>query len=76
LLFEHRQKSKEFPEIPYGQFRINSFLRFLAKNSNARSTKSPHMKGMSGRFFGLKFLKSSQIIFLINYIVGGDWFWI
>jgi len=40
LLFEHRQKSQEFPEIPYGQFRINSDLRFLAKNSNARYTKS------------------------------------
>jgi len=40
LLFEHRQKSQEFTEIPFGQFRLNSILRFLAKNSNARYTKS------------------------------------
>ena len=40
LLFEHRQKSQEFTEIPFGQFRLNSNLRFLAKNSNARYTKS------------------------------------
>jgi hypothetical protein len=40
LLFEHRQKSQEFPEIPCGQFRLNSNLRFLTKNSNAHYTKS------------------------------------
>ena len=40
LLFEHRQKSQEFPEIPFGQFRLNSNLQFLAKNCNARYTKS------------------------------------
>jgi len=43
LLFEHCQKSQEFPEILYGQFRLNSFLRFLAKNSNARYTKFPRI---------------------------------
>jgi len=31
LLFEHRQKSQEFPEIPSGQFRLNSNLRFWLK---------------------------------------------
>jgi len=46
LLCEHRQKSQEFTEIPFGQFRLNSFLRFLAKNSNARCTKSPRIRGM------------------------------
>jgi hypothetical protein len=50
LLFEHRQKSREFPEILFGQFRTNSLLRFLAKNSNARYTKSPHIRVMS-RYF-------------------------
>jgi len=40
LVLPHRQKSQEFPEIPFGQFQINSFLRFLAKNSNARYTNS------------------------------------
>jgi len=44
LLFEHRQKSQEFPEIPCGQFLLNSFLRFLAKNSNARLTKFPRIE--------------------------------
>jgi len=46
LLFEHRQKSQEFPEILYGQFRINSILRFLAKNSNARYAKYPRIRGI------------------------------
>jgi len=45
LLFEHRQKSQEFPEIPCGQFRLNSNLRFLAKNSNVRYTKSLRIRG-------------------------------
>ena len=57
LLFEHRQKSQEFPEIPCGQFRVNSFLRFLAKNSNARYTKSLRIKGIGRPHFLAKIPK-------------------
>jgi hypothetical protein len=52
LLSEHRQKSQEFTEIPVGQFRINSNLQFLAKNSNARYTKSPRIKDILSSIFG------------------------
>ncbi len=56
LLCEHRQKSREFTEIPFGQFRLNSNLRFLAKNSNARYTKSRRVSekivlGFLGKIF-------------------------
>jgi len=53
LVLDHRQKSQEFPEIPCGQFRINSSFRFLAKNSNARYTKFPRIRRVSRpRFLG------------------------
>jgi len=57
LVFDHRQKSQEFSEIPCGQFRINSSLGFLAKNSNARYAKSLRIRVESGSFFWLKFPK-------------------
>ena len=55
LLCEHRQKSQEFTEIPCGQFQINSILRFLAKNSNARYTKYPRIRGYITLVFWPKF---------------------
>jgi hypothetical protein len=66
LLFEHRQKSQEFIEIPYGQFRLNSYLRFLAKNSNARYTKSLRIRSISRPRFWLKFLMLFKAIFQIS----------
>ena len=63
LLFEHRQKSQEFTEIPYGQFRLNSILRFLAKNSDARSTKSLRYLGVGRPCFLPEIPKALREIF-------------
>jgi len=67
LLFEHRQKSQEFPEIPFGQFRLNSNLRFLAKNSNARFTKFPRIGGGSGLGFLAKIPKVLRKLFFKSW---------
>jgi hypothetical protein len=67
LLFEHRQKFQEFTEIPYGQFRLNSFLQFLAKNSNVRYTKSRRIKGVSHPCFLAKIPKVLRELFFPSF---------
>jgi hypothetical protein len=67
LLFEHRQKFQEFTEIPCGQFRLNSFLQFLAKNSNARYTKSRRIRGVSRPRFLAKIPKVLRKLFFQSF---------